>query len=91
MSTPHDPIENGKAHRTDDDVTRLPGLIGAAFKRERKRTEKLFDGLLLAVSNDIARLESRLQQKLDPIDTSLSLIARELARRSSDQHSDHTG
>jgi len=51
---------------------------------ERKHTEKLLDGMLLAINAQIGFTEEKVLAKLDGIDTSVSLIAGELARRSND-------
>jgi hypothetical protein len=59
--------------------------------RERKHAEKLLDSLLLAMSARIGLAEERMLEKLDGIDTSVSLIAAELARRSSDGPSNDSG
>jgi hypothetical protein len=56
-------------------------VIGAAFKREHKRTERLFDELLVAIRTEIRRMEERIQHKLDEIDTSLSIIAQATLRQ----------
>ena len=55
-----------------------------ALRRERRHTEKLLKGLLLAINSEIGLVEERMLAKLEDIDTSVSLIAGELARRNSD-------
>jgi len=91
MLEPGDPTEDATAGRADDAQPGIPRLIGAAFKRERKRTERLFNQLVAAVSAEIGRMEEGVQNKLDWIDTSLSLIARELSRRGGGRQSDEAG
>ena len=56
-------------------------LFNDAVKRERKHTEKLLNGLLLAVTAEMNFTERRISAKLDGIDASLSIIAQEFARR----------
>lgn len=51
----------------------------------------MLKGLLLAVNAEIGRVEERTLAKLEDIDTSVSLIAGELARRNSDPPSNGTG
>ena len=63
------------------------------FAEERKQTELLFRGLHLALDSEMKALERRLVSKLEGIDTSLNLIAAELARHGNKQprrgRSDH--
>lgn len=66
-------------------------LIGIALWRERRHTEKLLKGLLVAIKTEIGLLEDRMLTKIEDIDTSVSLIAGELSRRSSDPPSNGTG
>ncbi len=66
----------------------FPRLIGAALKRERKRTEQLLDELRGAISAEIAQMEERVQRKLEDIDASLSLIAGELSQQGGEQDAD---
>jgi len=60
-------------------------VIRKALKRERRHTERLLNGLLVAINAEIGRVEERMLTKLEDIDTSVSLVARKLARR--DGHS----
>ena len=59
-----------------------------SFKRllalERRYTEKLLNGRLLAINAEIDNVEHRIMAKLEEIDASLNLIAREIARRGND-------
>lgn len=87
MPISRDPTAAAEARGHDEAERRISRLIGGAFKRERKRTEKLLDGLRLGVRSDIGLMEERLHAKLDEIDTSLDVIARELARREGGQRS----
>ena len=66
----------------------IPRLIGAALKRERRRTAELLDGLLGAIKAEISVSEEQVQGKLGQIDVSLNLIAQELARRKDDGPTD---
>lgn len=66
-------------------------LIRIALWRERRHTEKLLNGLLAAIKTEIGLAEQRMLAKLEDIDTSVSLIAGELARRNSDPPSKGTG
>ena len=59
MLEPGDPTEDAKAGRADDAQPGIPRLIGAAFKRERKRTERLFNELVATVSAEIGRIFAR--------------------------------
>jgi hypothetical protein len=51
----------------------------------------MLKGLLLAINTKIGLVEERTLAKLEDIDTSVGLIAGELARRSSDAPSNDTG
>lgn len=51
----------------------------------------MLKGLLLAINSEIGLAEDRMLAKLEDIDTSVSLIAGELARRNSDPPSNGTG
>jgi hypothetical protein len=66
-----------------------------AFKRqlnlERKYTDQLFNGVRLAVNTEIGCVERRIMAKLEEIDTSLGLIAREIARHADDPPSAEVG
>ena len=59
-------------------------LSRIALRRERRHTKKLLEGLLLAINAEIGLVEERISAKLEDIDTSVSLIAGELARRNND-------
>ena len=91
MTIPREPTEERNADDRDGVQPGIPRLIGAAFKRERRRTKELFDALRLAVGAEIGDAEERVSHKLDQIDTSLSLIAQELSRRSGGPKSDDRG
>jgi len=69
-------------------------VVLRAFRRqlelERRYTEKLFNSLLLAINTEMGFAEQRMIAKFEEIDTSLSLIAHEIARRD-DPPSDGTG
>jgi len=80
MTITHDPTEDRNADGHDGAQSGIPRLIGAAFKRERRRTEKLLDGLLFSLKMEIGNTEERISDRLDQIDTSLNLIAQELLR-----------
>ena len=86
-----DPAEDAKVGQADDAQPGIPRLIGAAFKRERKRTERLFNELLVDIKAEIGRMEEGVQNKLDRVDKSLNLIARELSRRGGGRQSDEAG
>jgi hypothetical protein len=58
-------------------------LSRIALRRERRHTEKMLKGLLLALNAEIRLVEKGIWAKLEDIDASVSLIAGELARRSS--------
>ena len=62
-----------------------------ALKRERRHTEKLLNGLLVAIKTEIGLVEERMSAKLEDIDTSVCLVAGELAHRSSNPPSGGTG
>ncbi|MGD0499088.1 MAG: hypothetical protein ABSC23_11690 [Bryobacteraceae bacterium] len=66
-------------------------LIRIALWRDRRRTEKLLSGLRAAVESEIGLLEERLMAKLESIDTSVSLVAGELARRGDEPQSGGAG
>jgi hypothetical protein len=65
------------------------------FKRqlalERKHLEQRLNGLYRAVCDEMGSVEGRIAAKLEEIDASLNLIARELARRDSEPPTDGTG
>ena len=78
------PVEN-----MDSDFPREPQwnairLVRIALWRERRHTERLLKDQLLAIKAEIRLVDQRMMAKLEEIDTSMSLIAGELARRSSD-------
>ena len=56
-------------------------IITNALKHERKHTEKLLNGLFPFMSAEIGFAERRILAKIEDIDASLGLIARELSRR----------
>jgi hypothetical protein len=66
-------------------------LSRIALRRERRHTERMLKGLLHAIDTEIGFLEKKILAKLEDIDTSVSLIAGELARRSSDPPLNGTG
>jgi hypothetical protein len=79
------PQENRERGFPDDPQGDGVRLIRIALWRDRKHTEKLLKDLLVAIETEIGLLDKRISGKLQDIDTSVSLIAGELARRSSDQ------
>jgi hypothetical protein len=66
-------------------------LLRIALWRDRRHTEKLLNGLFAAVKTEIRLLEERMSAKLENIDTSVSLVAGELARQNSDPPSTNAG
>jgi len=56
----------------------------AVVARKHAETERLLNGLLIAVETHIAAAKAELLQKCDGIERSVELIAQELARRSRD-------
>ena len=54
------------------------------FALERKYTEKLLNGLLVAIKTEIGLAERRIMAKFEEVDASLNLIATELARHADD-------
>jgi hypothetical protein len=85
------PQENAERSSPDDPQCDAFRLIRIALWRERKHTEKLLNGLLDAVKAAIGLVEERTLAKLEDIDTSVSLIAGELARRNSNPPANGTG
>jgi hypothetical protein len=90
MSTPG-PQENMERGFPDDPQRDTFRLIGIALWRERRHTEKLLDGLRGAINTEIGLLQERVLAKLENIDTCVSLVAGELARRSSDPPASDAG
>jgi len=84
MSKLDDQLQEGTAYEGESAGPAIPRLIGAALKRERKRTREMFDEFLLAVKAEIGYMEERVGQKLYQIDTSVSLMAQELSRKDRD-------
>ena len=78
------PKENREGGSPDDPQYDAVRLIRIALWRERRYTEKLLNGLLAAIKAENGLMEERILAKLENIDTSVSLVARELAGRSSD-------
>jgi hypothetical protein len=74
-------MERGSPHDPQCNALRLSRI---ALWHERRHTENLLKDLLLAINAEIGLVEQRMLTKLGDIDTSVSLIAGELARRSSD-------
>ena len=66
-------------------------LSRIALRRERRHTEKLLKDQFFAIKAEIGLTEERILAKLEDIDTSVSLIAGELARRNSDPPPSSTG
>jgi hypothetical protein len=64
-------------------------LSRIALWRERRHTERLLKDHFLAIKAEIGLVEKRVLAKLEDIDTSVSLIAGELARQNSDYGSPH--
>ncbi|MGA2269048.1 MAG: hypothetical protein ABSH44_11320 [Bryobacteraceae bacterium] len=89
MSIPG-PQENTERGSSDDPQRDGGRLIGLALWRERRHTEKLLNGLLVAIKAEIGLAEERTLAKLEDIDTSVGLIAGELARRNSNPPSNGT-
>jgi hypothetical protein len=75
------PQENMERGSSDDPQRDVVRLIGIALWRERRHTEKLLNGQLAAIKTEIGLMEERILAKLEDIDSSLNLIAIELARR----------
>ncbi|HSU55807.1 MAG TPA: hypothetical protein VLT36_17260 [Candidatus Dormibacteraeota bacterium] len=64
-----------------------PSLLRAVkyqLEMERKYNDKVLSHILQAIDTQIVKLEERMTVKLAEIDTSLNLIAREIARHSDD-------
>jgi hypothetical protein len=74
---------------------RRPPSVLRLFKRhlalERKYTERMLNDLHNAMKSEMGLMEQRIIEKLDDINSSLDLIARELARRSDDPPSNDSG
>jgi hypothetical protein len=85
---PNQNAESDSPHEPQGNVLRL---VRIALWRERRHTEELLKGLFHAVNVEIELAEERTLAKLEDIDTSVSLIAAELARRNSDPPSNGTG
>jgi hypothetical protein len=85
------PQENTEGDSLDDPQRDAFRLIGIALWRERRHTEKLLNGLLVATKAELGLVEQRMLAKLEDIDSSVSLVAEELARRSSDPPSGGAG
>jgi len=83
MPTP-DPEGNKENGSPDDPQCDALRLIGIALWREGRHTDKQLNGLLVAIKTEMGLVEQRLLARLEELDTSVSLIARELARRNSD-------
>ena len=90
MQTPgtKETAENGFPHEPQWNTIRL---VRIALWRERRHTERLLKEHVLAIRSDIGQLGERMLAKLDGIDTSVKLIAGELARRDADPPSKGTG
>lgn len=88
MYGPKEYSERGSPRDPQWNALRLSRI---ALRRERRHTEKMLKGLLLAINTKIGLVEERTLAKLEDIDTSVGLIAGELARRSSDAPSNDTG
>jgi len=83
MPTPG-PQENMERGFPDDPQGEAVRLIRIALWRDRRHTEKLLTSLLATIRTEIGLMEERMLAKLEDIDTSVGLVAGELARRSSD-------
>jgi len=81
-------MERGSPDEPQRDAVRL---IGIALWRERRHIEKLLNSQLAAIKTEIGLMEERILAKLEDIDVSVSLIAREFARRNGDPPSNGTG
>ena len=66
-------------------------LVRIALWRERRHTERLLKDQFLAIKAEIRLGEEKVLAKLEGIDTSVSLIAGELARRANDPTPDGSG
>ncbi len=86
-----EPQENTESGSSDDPQRDAVRLIGIALWRERRHTEKLLKGLLPGINTEIGLVEERILAKVEDIDTSVSLIAREFARRNCDPPSNGAG
>ena len=85
------PKENTERGSSDDPQCDALRLIRVALWRERRHTEKLVKDQLLAINAEIGLVEQKMLAKLEGLDTSVSLIAGELARRNNDPPSNGTG
>ena len=87
----HGPKEYSERGSPRDPQWNALRLSRIALRRERRHTEKMLKGLLLAINTKIGLVEERMLAKLEDIDTSVSLIAGELACRNSDPPLNGTG
>ena len=85
---PTENAESGSPHEPQVNTVRL---VRIALWRERRHTEGLLNDQLLAIKAEIGLVEEKILAKLDGLDTSVSLIAGELAHRNSDPPSNGTG
>jgi hypothetical protein len=85
------PLENTERGFPHDPQCNTLRLSKIALWQERRHTEKLLDSLLVAIKTEIGLVEGRILAKIEDIDTSISLVAGELARRSNDPPSDRAG
>jgi hypothetical protein len=81
IASPTEDAESGFPHEPQWNI--LP-LVRIALWRERRHTETLLKDQLLAIKTEIGLVEKRMMAKLEDVDASVSLVAGELARRSSD-------
>jgi hypothetical protein len=86
-----DPKENTGEGSPDDPQGSALRLIRIALWRERRQTEKLLNSLLVAIKAEIGLVKGRILAKFEDIDTSVGLVAGELARCSNDPLSDRSG
>lgn len=90
MQTPgtKEDAENGLPHEPQWNAIRL---VRIALWRERRHTERLLKEHVLGIRSEIGLTEEKILAKLESIDTSVSLIAGEIARRSGDPPPSGTG
>jgi hypothetical protein len=85
---PEEDAEHGSPHDPQWTALRLSRI---ALWRERRHTQRLLKDQFLAIKAEIGLVEERILAKLEDIDTSVGLIAGELARRSCDPPPNGTG
>ena len=88
MSERHNPRENKEIRLRKHSQPALLRSFIRQLDLERRYAEKLFNGQFLAIKAEIGNLEQQMSAKFEEIETSLSLIAREIVRRNRDLPSD---